>query len=257
MNAATIKNYSQALAYLGGKKERPYAHNTRIEIDTLNMGHEVITIKYHGNPVVNMFPNGVNTYSSCGWKTSTTKERINWFLPEGFVLSQDRSVWYISDRRNGWESAKRFVFADGIAIDASGNVYNHAGDDAEAEVKKTLKAIKKYVTGYVLNLLSGEMDAPSASDCWYCFMVTPDGENLLDATKNTDHILSHFEESYYVPFLLVVAAKFKERMSTVSKDGVARLWQGESISDWQASIVARDVRSTLTAYLKHLLEVAA
>jgi hypothetical protein len=46
-------------------------------------------------------------------------------------------------------------------------------------------------------------------------------------------------------------------MSMLAKDGVARLWQGESISDWQRSVVARDVRSTLTAYLKHVLNVAA
>jgi hypothetical protein len=88
-------------------------------------------------------------------------------------------------------------------------------------------------------------------------MVTENGESWGDATKDTDHILSHFEDSYYVPSLLTTAAKFKERMSAMSKDGVARLWQGESISNWQQSIVARDVKSTLTAYLKHVLNVAA
>jgi hypothetical protein len=251
MNAATIKNYSQALAYLGGKKERPYAHNTRIEL--CDQGIEA---KYHGNTVV-LFTEGYNVYSSCGWKTSTTKERINWFMPDGFSVYQERSIWYLSDRREGWTSATRFVFADGIAIDASGNVYNHAGDDAEADVKKTIKAIKKYVNGYVENLLSGEMEAPSDGDCWKCCMVTENGESWGDATKDTDHILSHFEDSYYVPSLLTTAAKFKERMSAMSKDGVARLWQGESISNWQQSIVARDVKSTLTAYLKHVLNVAA
>ncbi len=52
----SIKNYQQAREYLGTKKERTYAHNTRIEIDTLNLGHDVITVKYHGNPVVNFYP---------------------------------------------------------------------------------------------------------------------------------------------------------------------------------------------------------
>ena len=117
----SIKNYQQALEYLGGKKERPYAHNTRIEIDTLNLGHEVITVKYHGNPVVNMFPDRI-AYSSCGWKTSTTKERINWFLPDGFTLYQEKSTWYI--RKHG--TSLIYGFADGITIDAAGSVYNDA-----------------------------------------------------------------------------------------------------------------------------------
>src|SRR5688572_16989486 len=95
---ARIKNYQQALEYLNGKKERPYAHNTRIVMDTLNLGHDVITVTYHGNPVVNFFPDRVS-FSSCGWKIITTKERINWFLPEGFYCYQERSQWYISGKQ--------------------------------------------------------------------------------------------------------------------------------------------------------------
>ncbi len=54
----------------------------------------------------------------------------------------------------------------------------------------------------------------------------------------------------------VSAHKFADRMSIMAQDGVARLWDGESISKWQSEIVARDVKSTLTAYLKHILGIA-
>src|SRR5215207_9664216 len=135
--SAKIKSYQDAKQYLGNKKERPYANNTRIEIDTLNLGHDVITVKYHENPVVNFFPDGTTTFSSCGWKTSTTKERISWFLPDGFRLYQKNSVWHIVKHGTSYN----YIFADGLAIDKYGNVYNDAPADT---TKDTIKAIKKY-----------------------------------------------------------------------------------------------------------------
>jgi hypothetical protein len=246
----TIKTYEQAKRYLGNKKERPYAHNTRILMDSLNMGHNVITVTYHGNAIVDMFPDGTTSYNSCGWKTLTTKERINWFLPEGFTLWQEKSVWYIGKH---W-GEKRYTFADGLAI-KNGEVYNYAPENEQDVIKAKIKAIKKFVNGYVSALLSGEVESPSGGDCWYCLMVTTDGKNLGDATGNSDHIEFHIEESYFVPSLLVNAAKFKG-MSILAKDGIARLWQGETISAWQKDVLTRDVKSSLTAYLKHELGIA-
>jgi hypothetical protein len=158
---SNIKTYQQAKDYLQGKKSRPYAHNTRIIIDTLDLGHEVITVTYHDNPVVNFFPDGTVTYSSCGWKTPTTKERINWFLPDGFRVYQEKSVWYLAKVINwDWQNAERFIFADGIAIKAD-NVYNAGAED---NTKQTIKAIKKFVDGYVKALLQNEVENPSSGD---------------------------------------------------------------------------------------------
>lgn len=245
-----IKSYQDALQYLGGKRERPYAHNTRIERDSLDLGHEVITVKYHGNPIVNFYPDRVS-FSSCGWKTFTTKERINWFLPEGFVCYQERSVWYISER---W--SRRWGFADGITI-KDGEVYNYAPDNESETIKKTIKSIKKYVEGYIKALFAGEVESPSAGDCFYCQFMTTEGKNLGEVT-GSNHIELHIEESYYVPSLLANAAKFKD-MSILAKDGIAHLWQGtgEDVSEWQRSIMARDIKGSLIAYIKHCLGIAA
>lgn len=248
-----IKSYQDAKNYLQGKKSRPYAHNTRIVVDTLDLGHDVITVTYHNNPVVNFFPDGTVTYSSCGWKTPTTKERINWFLPDGFYLYQEKSVWYLSQGLR-WDnnSGTRHIWADGIAI-KNGQVYNAGIEDNS---KQTIKAIKKFVDGYIKALLAMEVEHPSAGDCWYCLMQTTDGQNLGEQINNTEHILSHFEESYYVPSLLSNAFKYNNRLSIMTQDGIARLMRGESISEWQASIVERDVKACMTSYLKHLLGVA-
>lgn len=256
MKHASIKNYQDAKDFLQGKKSRPYAHNTRIVMDTLNMGHDVITVTYHDNPVVNFFPDGTNTYSSCGWKTITTKERINWFLPNGFAVYQEKSVWYLSHRHwsdtFGRVETGKWIFADGIAI-KDGAVFNAGTED---NTQKTIKTIKKYVDGYIQELLSGKMESPSGGDCWYCLMTTQDGQSLGDATKNNEHILSHLEESYYVPSLLYRAYEHNRRMCPIAMSTVAQLWQGDTVSEWQKDITSRDVRSCLTAYLKHQLNIA-
>src|SRR5688572_14839133 len=92
----SIKSYHQAMEFLGNKKDRPIAHNTRIE----NM-EDVIKIRYHGNPIVVFYPDGSMSLSSCGWKTVTTKERINWSLPEEFMMYQESSIWYLAKRGRG------------------------------------------------------------------------------------------------------------------------------------------------------------
>lgn len=245
-----IKNFQQALEYLGNKTERPYAHNTRIEAVRITDSEAAIVAKYHGNIVATFTPDH-NVYTSAGWKTLTTKERINWFLPDGFRVYQERSMWHLSKFGVG-----SWIWQDGITVDSAGNVSNAADETESDEVKKTIKAIKKYVDGFIKALLNGKVEQMSAGDCWYCFMQTESGESLGEATHNTDHILSHLKEPYYVPSLLYRAVEKTGHVSTLGKDGIARLWQGEKISEWQASIVARDVKSCLTSYLKHELGIA-
>jgi len=250
-----IKSYADAKEYLneGGrdKLERPYANNTRIKWD--EQGHDVILATYHGNTVARFFPD-YTAYSSCGWRTMTTKERINWFLPDGFSLWQEKGMWFLSDRNKH----KQYGFADGITIDKFGSVSNAALPTREAEIKALTKQINKYVKGYVKALVAGDIDSPSAGDCWYCAMQTESGESLGDATRDTGHLVSHFEESYYVPSLLMNAHKlYNNAMCIISQDAMARLWQtGEELSDWQENILGRDVKALLTKYLKKQFEIA-
>lgn len=120
MKRPNIKNYRQAAEFLNLKKERPYANNTRIELD-----NKIINVKLHGNTVVSFWENGA-VFSSCGWKTLTTKDRINWFLPDGFMLYQEKKTWYVRKWKNQgdqWrDDAKTWVFKDGMSIDSDGHV---------------------------------------------------------------------------------------------------------------------------------------
>lgn len=51
---------------------------------------------YHQSPVVVKSVEGDLSISSCGYKTSTTKQRINQYLPKGFRVYQEDFDWYLS-----------------------------------------------------------------------------------------------------------------------------------------------------------------
>jgi hypothetical protein len=82
------------------------AHNTYLT--NLRNGEMVIT--YHGNPIIRMSSDGI-TLDSCGWRTFTTKERFNWFLPEGFRVCQEKKVWWVYG-----ENHYRARFVDGMTL---------------------------------------------------------------------------------------------------------------------------------------------
>lgn len=71
--------------------------------------NDTIVHYYHQSPVV--VENGdLFRISSCGWKTSTTKERINRHLPRGFRVFQEDFEWYVETPEETLE------FKDGMKI---------------------------------------------------------------------------------------------------------------------------------------------
>lgn len=64
---------------------------------------------YHQSPVVTE-RDGTYRLSSCGYQTSTTKERINRYLPRGYRVVQRDFVWYL-ETPEGTEE-----FEDGMTI---------------------------------------------------------------------------------------------------------------------------------------------
>lgn len=65
---------------------------------------------YHQSPVVVETPEGVRV-SSCGWKTDSTKERINRYLPPENRLIQEDGDWYVTR-----EKGDRVEFRDNMVI---------------------------------------------------------------------------------------------------------------------------------------------
>lgn len=68
-------------------------------------------VQYHATDIVIARPDGTITLNSGGWRTPTTKERINRYLPTGYTLIQDKHTWYIK-QPNGAD----VLFQDGITL---------------------------------------------------------------------------------------------------------------------------------------------
>lgn len=175
------------------KTSRAIANNTRATIDGNN-----INIRLHSTDVVIMTDNCKESgyiIDSGGWRSVTTKERINRYIPNH--VYQNKGVWYI-DGRDGEQT----LFYDGMQLDADGYPTEPR---PTGKYEKALAGIKKqakqYARDYVEAIKAGALDMPGAGDCLYC-QFGQQAENMPG-----EHIALHIKESYYVPSLLVNAAR--------------------------------------------------
>lgn len=66
---------------------------------------------YHQSPIAVTFPDDSVRVSSCGWKTSTTKERLNRYVPRGYHIVQRDFDWYVKT-----PDGDRIDFRDGMIL---------------------------------------------------------------------------------------------------------------------------------------------
>ncbi|MFA5307431.1 MAG: hypothetical protein WC365_08340 [Candidatus Babeliales bacterium] len=81
------------------------------------------TIYYYHQHAIAVKTKDSITFDSCGFRTSTTKERINNYLPQPYRLYQDSHKWFIEARRwneqsEHWESVipQDIEFYDGLTL---------------------------------------------------------------------------------------------------------------------------------------------
>lgn len=87
-------NYNEAVAMVRGKtnrKSRKIGNNTYAEIEY----DDSVSIILHGTTVVRFYPNGLVKLNSGGWRTHTTKKRINKYSPVG--VYQKNFEWFLRD----------------------------------------------------------------------------------------------------------------------------------------------------------------
>lgn len=166
------------------------------------VGNNTVHIKYaDGTEAIRLHDTDIVTYasnkiilSSGGWRTRTTKDRINDRIYRfGISINQNNNVWYIG----------KGVFYDGITFDNEGNQLSEIKPDTQKEVKEIKKRIAKFVKG----ITKDNLPYPDGGDCWYCSMYTEKGNSLGDSFNDTDHLLSHLEENYIHGSLLVNAMR--------------------------------------------------
>lgn len=179
------RNKGDLLSNTKDVKNSKFVANNTLEIE-YNDGSKAIRL--HDTDVVT-FKDGKVILNSGGWKTPTTKDRINRFSP--VIVSQQNHIWYV----------KGNIFYDGITFDLFGNQLSKKIADKTKKVNKLRKQIKGFV-----NLLSEDnLPTPSSGDFWFCHLKNKDGKTIGDLSGDNEHLLSHLEEKYLHGSLLVNA----------------------------------------------------
>jgi hypothetical protein len=86
-------------AYVG----RKLAHNTYVEQDADGS----IGVRFHSTRILTFHAEGTFTVNTGGYRTVTTKQRLNALLPNGYRIYSERYVWDITTPEG------TFPFGDG------------------------------------------------------------------------------------------------------------------------------------------------
>jgi hypothetical protein len=209
-------------------------------------------IRLHLTDILTFTPNGVIIINSGGWRTSTTKERINHFLPVPWRITQENSTWYLNNH----------VFADGITINADQTVTGAGNADT---VKALKKSITVYIDGFLDKLHNNQLSLPSAGDCWLCTLTDsqsgqPMGER--DGVPEEEHILSHIRENYHVPALVLRACQVFGVSQAARSYLLACMNRDYSAShevyyESYKNVCDRQVKSALRRYIYRAVKLAA
>lgn len=87
---------------------KPIGNNTRL----VRIDANTVAVRLHGTNVVMIHNDGTYTLQAGGWRTVTTKQRINKYSPAR--VSQKNWAWNVGG----------FQFFDGIRVDGAGRVLN-------------------------------------------------------------------------------------------------------------------------------------
>jgi hypothetical protein len=233
MKEANASNYAECAA-LAETRKRKLDNNTYLIVHD-----DHYAIKLHKTEIVKHYPGHTELYTG-GWKTVTTKDRINKF--SRVSISQSKGVWYVT---TGFGTV---TFSDGMVIDWDAQCISGAGEDPKEQIAWRKKA-NQYAKDYAAALLAGKIPAPSGGDCWACYFVADDGSSPMGGP---DHMKSHIEENYFVPSIMLRVA---DRLSPVVKYVTARIWAGEKTPEI-AGLCAHQIQSAVRWYALHELGLA-
>lgn len=157
---------------------------------TTEDGCEVFRL--HTTDVVTRLPDGRIKLDSGGWKSVTTKDRMNAFAP-GYYVTSGKGGWRVG-RRGDW--SKNVAFYDGMILPDA--LDNPSADDLSAQREAEATKLKKEISAFA-KLYTNGIPMPGAGDCWLCMM--PDNED-------TEHLREHIREGYAHGTLAVNAMRW-------------------------------------------------
>lgn len=250
-----VQSYADAEQYLGSKSDRPIGSGRATRLQ--RRGADTIALKLHATDVVTYHRDGRIVLNSGGWRTVTTKERMNRFSP--LSISQSKGHWGVVAGPDFWSDPSQAVsYADGMTYHSDTGKFSGVGPDP-AEEQKLRARLRKFAADYIKALKDGKVPEPSGGDCWGCHFRTEDSKGGM----GNDHILGHLKERYYVPSMITNAFK-AFGAAQVQWWGLGALW-GKAPADTKPEELKRmadwatDARSRrmLTRYLYREMGLAA
>jgi hypothetical protein len=220
-------NYIKANELLDGrcKLSRKLANNTYL-VRHSGVPGDSIHLKLHDTYIITWYADGRTELNTGGWRTVTTKARINEYLADGFGISQVRGQWYLTRYQNG-QHTDLCLFEDGLIIAADETISGGTPIEEKTKLLALRRKVNQFADGFARAFAAGDVSAPSAGDCFYCGMrEVKTHKPLGEVTGDKDHLLSHLEENYYVPSILCRAMETIP-VSIAFKDTVAATWQGQ------------------------------
>jgi len=95
--------YHQLARILAGRNRRKIRPNTYLVADIDLVGDPIISVIFHATTIVKAHADGRIWLNSGGWRTVTTKDRLNHVLPAWLRVHQTNYAWFISNRVTGDE----------------------------------------------------------------------------------------------------------------------------------------------------------
>ncbi len=114
------RSWTRAAELLAGNARRTVCGNT-----VLRQGEAGISVLLHDNPIILFRIDGRMTIDSCGYRTNTTKDRLNRCLPDGWRVAQRAGSWFLW---NSWRAllegckVSETPFIDGMTVPIGGSV---------------------------------------------------------------------------------------------------------------------------------------
>jgi len=234
-------NYTELDKQLQGRnrERRKLANNTYAE----RRGDSVIAIRLHNTDILTYDrETGDVTVTSGGWKTTTTKNRLNEYLPNGYRIYQARGVWYWGD--NAYNRIA--VYADGDKIDCHGNLWPWAKPDAEKAERKLRAEISRYAK---LCADAVPLPVPNGGECWGCYLRDSNGNEAM----GTDHLLSHMKEKYVVPSLVLAALRERGCSNFIISEAFNKPSPEAAVGDGFVAMTREHVRRGVAKYMRRRL----
>ena len=178
-------------------------------------------VRLHMTDIVRKKPDGTIILNDGGWKTPTTKARMNDAIAP-YMIHQEKGKWYVILRG----VPGRLSYVTGMKLQPAHKVTELVDSKAAARTSKKEDRIKKRIDLYLKKMRElykkeGAFPYPDSGDCWHCLMFEMDG----NYTDNT-HIWSHVMESTYIHGSLIRNAL---KYAGYQEQAFGLLWDHEDI----------------------------